>query len=880
VNTDLRQTLQSLLGSDVVIERELGGGGMARVFVAHEKGLDRKIVIKVLPPELAGAVSVDRFKREIQLAAKLQHPHIVPVMSAVSAGDILYYTMPFVDGESLGARIARNGAIAPAQAIPILRDAIRALAYAHRHGVVHRDIKPDNILLSEDSALVADFGIAKALSEATGTHRALTTVGISVGTPAYMAPEQSVGDAVDQRADIYSIGAVAYEMLTGEHLFAGKSAQQLMAAHVMETPAPLSTKACSVPAPLASLVMRCLEKDPAKRPQSADDLLRELDAAVTPIGGTISVPSASRAKRWKIAATLSTLAVLLVVGGALAFAPRDKLETMKALMRRKPAQLHTNRIIVAPFENETGNPRFASLGSMAADWIAQGLTRAGGFEVVDARTTQVTGDVVDKIPWPFKPRDRGTALAEETGAGILVSGRIYQDGDSLRVSTKMTDVSNSKLLLALTPISGLAATPTKVLEALTKRTVANVVWARDRDRVITMGDYSEVPSLEAYEELSKGVEGYFRGDTAGYAHLAKSIAMDSTYPTPVVFLAFSRLYRGDFAIAKPLLARAAQLRERMAPADKAMLDHLQAFMRADGAGGLTAAEQFMAATPGSQESPLLVASVALSTGYPRKAITVLQQIDPDRGLNLAGSFYWSYEAAASIDLGQYSRALDFTRAGMKRFPASMAGIHAEVLAALGKFDELGDFVERAPAFRGSVLAGQTRVAGRAVTALRIYHHDAAARRLAGKWLPQILASRDTTPELGNTVIVLSAALDQWNAMMSVADSLLATAPNSETRRWLISTQGVIAAHLGDRARAQRAEDELTSLGEFDFGKTAYLHARVAASLGERDRVVSLLAKAAADGINLQNTMNIFRNDWALLGLRDYPPFQQLIKPKD
>nr|MDQ3082650.1 serine/threonine protein kinase [Gemmatimonadota bacterium] len=387
---------------------------MSRVFLARDLELDRKIVIKVLPPDLSGAVSVDRFKREIQVSARLQHPHIVPVLTAASAGDILYYTMPFVDGESLGARISRVGALPAADCIAILRDAIRALAYAHRHGVVHRDIKPDNILLSEDSALVADFGIAKAVSAAAETGSGLTTVGVSVGTPAYMAPEQSMGDpAVDHRADIYALGAVAYEMLTGAHPFAGKTPQQMIAAHIVEVPAHPSSRIPSMPEGLATLVMRCLEKDPLKRPQTADEMLAELDSAATSERVAATLRVGSRSRGWKRAAAGGVIAILLTAGGALAFAPRDQLTIAVALMRRDAATLLPNRIIVTPFENETGDPKLASLGTMAADWLAQALTSVGGIEVVDARTTLVTGEVVDRIPWPFRSRDRQKALAEE-----------------------------------------------------------------------------------------------------------------------------------------------------------------------------------------------------------------------------------------------------------------------------------------------------------------------------------------------------------------------------------------------------------------------------------------------------------------------------------
>src|SRR5213594_3280955 len=224
--------LQAALGAAYRIERELGGGGMSRVFVAEEVELGRRVVIKVLAPELAASVSVDRFKREIQLAASLQHPHIVPLLAAGQAEELLYYTMPLIEGESLRAKLAREGALPISDTVRMLRDVVDALAYAHRHDVAHRDIKPDNVLISDHHAVVTDFGVAKALGEATG-ETSLTSVGVTLGTPAYMAPEQAAADPhVDHRCDIYAVGTLAYEMLTGRPPFAGGTPQQLLAAQV------------------------------------------------------------------------------------------------------------------------------------------------------------------------------------------------------------------------------------------------------------------------------------------------------------------------------------------------------------------------------------------------------------------------------------------------------------------------------------------------------------------------------------------------------------------------------------------------------------------------------------------------------------------------
>jgi tetratricopeptide (TPR) repeat protein len=282
---DLAEQLQASLGDAYQIERELGGGGMSHVFVARETALGRQVVIKVLPPEMAASVNIGRFRREIQLAASLQHPHIVPLLAAGQVGDLFYYTMPLVGGESLRAKLAREGELPVGDAIRILRDVVDALAYAHANGVVHRDIKPDNVLITGQHAVVTDFGVAKAMSAASGSS-SLTSIGVALGTPAYMAPEQAAADPnVDHRADLYAVGAMAYEMLCGRPPFSGMSPQQVLAAHVTLPPAQLNTLRTSVPPALNSLVMRCLEKKPADRVQSANELLTQLQAMATPSGG-------------------------------------------------------------------------------------------------------------------------------------------------------------------------------------------------------------------------------------------------------------------------------------------------------------------------------------------------------------------------------------------------------------------------------------------------------------------------------------------------------------------------------------------------------------------------------------------------------------------
>ncbi len=310
VAPDLRERLLSNLGSGYTFDRELGGGGMSRVFVADDLRLGRRVVVKVLAPDLAAGVSVERFEREIRLAASLQQANIVPLLAAGDVGGLPYYTMPFVDGESLRARIAR-GPLPISETVGILRDVARALAYAHRHGVVHRDVKPDNVLLSEGAAVVTDFGIAKALAASMHERpgESLTQLGSSIGTPAYMAPEQVAGDPdVDHRADIYALGVTAYELLAGHPPFHGRSPQKLLAAHLGEAPEDIGSIRTDTPPSLARLVMRCLEKEPADRPQSAAELVRALDDVATS-GSREAAPAIALATRRTLGRALVLYAV-------------------------------------------------------------------------------------------------------------------------------------------------------------------------------------------------------------------------------------------------------------------------------------------------------------------------------------------------------------------------------------------------------------------------------------------------------------------------------------------------------------------------------------------------------------------------------------------
>jgi serine/threonine-protein kinase len=430
----MKDELQSTLAGSYTIDRELGGGGQSRVFLARDLALDRAVVIKVLPPDTAGTVSAERFNREIRLAAQLQHAHIVPLLSAGTSAGLPFYTMPLVQGETLRARLAREGALPVADAMKILRDVATALAYAHERGVVHRDIKPENILLTTHDALVTDFGVAKAIQAsrpdtAPSDGGPLTSTGIALGTPAYMAPEQTLADpATDHRADVYALGVVAYELLTGHTPFPGRSMQQLLAAHATEPPPPVAAVRPTLPVALASLVMRCLEKRPADRPQSASAIIQAIDGiSLTDTTAATAVVTA-RSRRWSMALAAATAAVV-IAAAALALMTRAR-----AVRPDLDREARARTIAVLPFENSSGDTSMAFFAEGMSDELAMALSRVPGVRVAAHGSTQAFEHT------RLAPRVIAATLHVET----LLYGNVRRSGNRLRVWTQLVNASTEQ----------------------------------------------------------------------------------------------------------------------------------------------------------------------------------------------------------------------------------------------------------------------------------------------------------------------------------------------------------------------------------------------------------------------------------------------------
>ncbi len=424
--------LPDVLGGRYRIERELGRGGMARVYLARDIKHARNVAVKVIRPELAASLGRERFLREIRIAAQLHHPNIVALYDSGDADGVLYFVMPYEEGPSLRARLSDGTTLSVAEAVSTLRDLARALAYAHEHGIVHRDVKPDNVMLSGGMAVVTDFGIAKAVSVAQGDTalHTLTQAGAGIGTAAYMAPEQAVGDpGTDHRADIYSFGCLAYELFTGKPPFHDLPTHLIIAAHVGTEPVPITDVRADVPVAVAQLVARCLEKNPVARPQSAQELLSELERVST-VSHTVVRRRMSRAR----VVAFSTIGVMLVgIGGFSGYSFYRNAKTPVAPM---PGEL---TLAVLPLRSLGGDSLHVDMADGFSDEIATSLRKTPGVHVMSRPTVGRYSGQRD-----IDPQKTGRDL----GARFLVMGSLRWNGDELSVNVKLVESQDLNVLWA------------------------------------------------------------------------------------------------------------------------------------------------------------------------------------------------------------------------------------------------------------------------------------------------------------------------------------------------------------------------------------------------------------------------------------------------
>jgi serine/threonine-protein kinase len=535
------------------VERELGRGGMAMVYLAHDLRHDRPVALKVLRPELAASLGPDRFLQEIRIAARLHHPHILPVHDSGEAAGRLWYTMPYVEGESLRQRMAREGPLSLDQALRIATHVLSALGYAHAHGVIHRDIKPENILLEGDEAVVADFGVARAIT-AAGQDR-LTETGLALGTPAYMSPEQATATReLDGRSDLYALGCVLYEMLAGQPPFLGATAQQLLARHSMDPVPPLRTVRATVPDGVERSVMRALAKLPADRFPTAADFAQALatpgETRETAVMSSTPAPAAR-------------LRMVALVAGGLGLAALALAAYL--LWPRPRAALDPNLVAVIPFRVRGAAPALSYLREGMIDLVAARLTGEGGARAADpssvmAAWRRAAGSEADDLP-----ERAAVGLADRLGAGQLLLGGIVGTPDHVALNASLLPVPGGSPR-ADAKVEGAADSLPQLVDRLIAQLITEGTGAsHGLDGFVN----TPLPALRLYLE---GRAAERRGDYAdAVVRFRRALDLDSTFALAGMGLASAAGWTAAPGAARRGLERAWAGRDRLSPRDKALV---------------------------------------------------------------------------------------------------------------------------------------------------------------------------------------------------------------------------------------------------------------------------------------------------------------------
>ena len=592
--------------------------------------------------------------------------------------------------------------------------------------------------------------------------------------------------------------------------------------------------------------------------------------------------SPRRPTRWIRGGLVAAGVIILAGFTVLLVIPASQRASLLTLLTRSKPSLVPQRIVIAPLTNHTGDSALAALGAMAADWIAQGLMRTTQFEVVDPRTTSLAGRIVDRIPTILRDRNPAIALADETGAGTVVSGDLFQEGDSLRVLMQVIDAGTGKIVRAIDPVSGPVSAPSRLIAALGNHVLAAVASAVDTTSRGFSAALELPPSYEAYTEVSKAWESFFRDDFADvFRRLQRASVLDSQYMTPLLMRAYVDTRLSNWPAVDSAVRRLEAHINTLRPAERAVLAGLQADLRGDLWERLRASRELMNLTPASVEGYTLAASSALFINHPREALNILSRVDPDRGLLLVAPFYWINLSPALHRVGDHRAEVESARQGLRRFPDRF-WTHLNLLLALaaeGDVDALHRELPRVTRDDPVPAIGDRQKAFYVWRELRAHGHIEAA----AQWLVPLVSTPVTSPSdttLATALLEgdLEAAAGRWdNARRVYAAGLVGHLGNPD----LLGRLGSTAAHLGDSAAAKRFDRALAQLPpKFQFGRQTYARARIAAALGDKAGAVSLLRTAWVEGrpIAFDNLEDEdVHTDPEFESLRDYFPFQLLMR---
>jgi len=856
----------------------LGAGGMGEVYRARDARLGRDVAIKVIPAELArDPERIKRFEQEARAAGALNHPNVCAILDIGSHEGSPFVVMELLEGETLRERL-NAGPIPVRKSIDYASQVAHGLAAAHEKGIVHRDLKPENLFLTKDGRVkVLDFGLAKltrpevlAPAGDKPISIAATETGAILGTVGYMAPEQVRGGAADHRSDLFALGAILYELVTGKRAFHGASYFETLHAILNQEPAPLSASGREIPPGLEPIARRCLEKEPAERFQSASDLAFALEASGVSPAGTIAGAAAAaktHKPRTRVGA-LALAALVLVVGAGTVFlwwSTRGGAPT---------AGLDSKRIAVAVFENETGDPTLDPLGRMTSDWITQGLSRIEGLEVVPSMSVLYAQPAGGRRPGTTDPVRQ---LAEDTRAGTVVSGAYYLQGDTLRFQARITDAARGRLLQALDPVSGARNVPLQAIDALRQRIMGSVATKVGAVHVIDEGP--RPPLYDAYREFIAGFEAFETDDSVALSHFERAVQIDPGFATPLFYEVYIRDEMGDHARVAEILRTLSERRDEATPYGRLVVDMMVAYANHRYGQALQHCRAALLISPRDPMTNLWVGYTALLSNRPEEALDTFRRFGPPPYQGDALGDAWMTNLCNALHrVGQFERELSEAHRARMNVPgqSNLWTLEADALAALGRTAQLNRLLDEYVAAAPSPGTMNQPALGAAIE-LRAHGHREASIAAAGRavafyrsWLG---SPSDSTAGLTGLLGALRYS-ERWKEAAAVCQELVRRSPQDPD---YLGIQGALAARLGRRDEAMRISGELERMsGPYLFGTNTYRRACIAAVLGDRQGAVNLLGKSFAEGS--PHLISIHR-EIDFEALWDFEPFRELLKPK-
>jgi tetratricopeptide (TPR) repeat protein len=805
---------------------------MGEVYLADDRIENRQVAVKILSAEAVFGSAAVRFAREIAISAKLSHPGVARVYDSGRSGDVVYYVMEYVEGESLRDSLARETQLSVDTAVRIAVQVANALACAHEHGIIHRDVKPANIIIrANGEAVITDFGIARFIRQRPD--ESLTSDQTAVGTLAYMSPEQaSASGGVDARSDMYSLAVVVYEMLAGEIPFRAATPEAMFARKAIGRYSPLRDIRPSVSPELDSAIARALQPVPADRFESISVFRSALQ-------GAGELEQSFIAKYWRHASGVMAAVILI---GAAAYAIRQR-----EVSGRAGPVVQLGRTVVAPFENRTGDPALDAIGVMAGDWITDGLQRTGIVEVVPMTTSLQATSYVRTA----RPQEGATVeqrLAVETGASTVVSGSLYRQGERLYLRASVADRQGTRLVGGVASVAVPVSSAVAGVEQLRDKLMGWLAMRYDDRLNAYATPDARPPTYDSYQVFSEGMTRYVAVENARALPLfIRAYEVDTSFVQALLYASIAASNVGAFSLADSLLQRVSARRNDLNAYDRDWLDYRIGFVRGDRQLALSSVRNAAARSPTSKAS-YNHALEAYYSGDLAGALNAIQSITPDRGAMRGFAPYWDFHGTILHSLGRYEDEASVARRARLIHPDRLTVIRAlaRSYAARAKLDSLGalmQLAERMPVDPTGWDFGHTLA--EVGEELRAHGRPLEAGMYFGKLQQWLHANASTSSANRARLARAQYALGSWAGARRTVEELRASDSSNVD---LAALEGLIAARQGRHGEARVIFELLPTLRKpYQFGSIELQRARLAAVLGDQRTAMAMLTSAFEAG---------------------------------